>query len=568
MKSVLLDRDILFDYLRGEEGRAAQSIEVIRLCKSGRIKGWISEGTISGLFKFFSQTTDRTEKAKKIKDLLEFLSVLPSSKENIVRTLSATDEDYERIIQVESAKAARFDYFVTKDVPHYKAEIKIITPEGLLDELADDEVISSIPALDLTRELHEYWNEVQGELTNVAFSTNFIMGDGVKKFEDRFAKYCKVEHSVAVASGSDALLLSLMAIDAGPGDAVITTPYTFFATAGAISRLFALPVFVDIDSSTYNIDAEKIERLIETSCDWDGENLWIELPKLKTSFWNPEYFPARRRIKAIIPVHLFGQTADMERIMEIARKYNLYVVEDAAQAHGAECWIKSDNGDSSAIYNSKHATIEQTLNNKTNNRIGSIGHFGCFSVFPTKNLGCWGDGGAVTTSDPVLAEKVRVLRVHGSKPKYYHKLVGINSRLDTMQAAVLLAKLPYMDRWIEKRQEVASRYLDLLSTNENIALPEVAGYTARHVWNQFVVRIYGDGKRNDVQNKLKDKGIGTGIYYPLPLHLQECFSYLGYTQGDFPNSERAALETLALPMYPELERKEQEEISKRLGEVL
>lgn len=564
MKSVLLSGDIILDYLIHGEGKCPEATEVIRLCKSGRIKGWVSEATIPGLFKLYSKTVDITEIAKGVKELLEFLSVLPLSKENIVIALSGTDQDYEKIIQVESAKAARLDCLVTTDVPCYREDIKILTPKELLDEFANEEDIKAIPALDLNRELHTFWDEVQGELTKVAFSTNFIMGDGVKKFEDKFAEYCKVAHSVAVASGSDALLLSLMAIDTGPGDAVITTPYTFFATAGAISRLFALPVFVDIDSSTYNIDAEKIERMIETSCDWDGENLWIELPKLRTSFWNPEYFPKRRRIRAIIPVHLFGQTANMERIMEIARKYNLYVIEDAAQAHGAECWVTGDDDHGVKSYESQNIIH----NHKIPKRIGSIGHFGCFSFFPTKNLGCWGDGGAVTANDPELAEKVRVLRVHGSKPKYYHKFVGVNSRLDTVQAAVLLAKLPYLDNWIEKRQEAARSFMDLLSSNENISLPEVAGYVARHVWNQFVVRFDGNGKRDQVQKKLKDKGIGTGIYYPLPLHLQECFSYLGYREGEFPESEKAAKETLALPMYPELERKEQEEISKRLREVL
>jgi dTDP-4-amino-4,6-dideoxygalactose transaminase len=547
MSSILIDKDILLDCLNITQENNLNSIKLLELCKRGDIKAWVSEHSVSEVCKLISQSNNLKEFFKRLKDLLEIFGVLSINKDIIYSAISRSDMDYSTSIQYEVARSAGIGYIVTNSPSLYSnsGNPEVLTPEAFIDRVKNQEV-GNIPPLDLKPELHAFWDETQKELGRVIFSTSFILGDTVKRFEDEFARYCGVEHCIGVASGSDALLISLMAIDVGPGDAVITTPYTFFATVGAIARLFALPVFVDIDPTTYNIDPNGIEELIRKSCYWDGETLWIETPGIGTSSLNLAYFPKRRRVKAIIPVHLFGQTANMERVMEIAKKYNLYVIEDAAQAHGAECWMGGSKS----------------------KRIGSIGHLGCFSFFPTKNLGGWGDGGAVTTGDPNLAEKVRVLRVHGSKPKYYHKFVGINSRLDTVQAAVLLAKLPYLDRWIEKRQKVAMNYMDLLHSNGNIALPEVAGYTARHVWNQFVVRINGNGRRDQVQKKLKEKGIGTGVYYPLPLHMQECFSYVGYREGDFPNSEKAARETLALPMFPELGRKEQEEISRRLEEVL
>lgn len=564
MLSVLVGNDVILDYLLDKEGTSTQSIEIVSLCKDGRVQGWILDQTISEAYRICSQELYRSEIVRRVRELLEFLTVIPQSKNIILNALSEADQNYDERIQIEAVREVKLDFLITNNkVSKGKVgDIRILTPKELIAEILKEE-INSVPALDLKRETHTYWDEVQEGLNRVIFSTNFILGDSVREFEKRFAEYCEAEYCMGVASGSDALLISLMALDIGPEDAVITTPYTFFSTVGAIARLFALPVFVDIDPATYNIDAGGIEKLIDTSCNWDGEGLWIESPALKTSYWSPEYFPKRRRIRAIIPVHLFGQTAAMGEIMEIAKRYNLYIIEDAAQAHGAECQLKNNEEMDFEITN-----YESTYDSMESKRVGSIGHLTCFSFFPTKNLGCWGDGGAVSTNDPELAERIRILRVHGSNPKYYHKFVGLNSRLDTVQAAVLLAKLPFLDTWIEKRQKAAQVYMDLLYSYRNLTLPEVAGYATRHVWNQFVVGINGDNNRSEVQNKLKDVGIATGIYYPLPLHLQECFSYLGYKVGEFPNSERAARETLTLPMYPEIGSNEQEEISKKLGKIL
>ena len=548
MSSILIDKDILLDCLGITQENISNSLKLIEFCKREDIKAWVSEHSVSEVCRVIAGSKNIKEFFNKLKDLLEIFGVLSLNKDNIFSAISRLDTDYSVSIQYEVAKQAGIRYIVTNSPHSYGDDSQnpeVLTPEAFMERVKKEEV-GSIPPLDLKPELCQFWDEAQKGLGRVIFSTSFILGDTVKRFEEEFAKYCGVEHCIGVASGSDALLISLMAIDVGPEDAVITTPYTFFATAGAIARLFALPVFVDIDPATYNIDPNGVEELIKESCYWDGESLWIEPQDVRTSPLNPRYFPKRRRVKAIIPVHLFGQTADMERIMEVAKRYNLYVIEDAAQAHGAECLMGGSGP----------------------KRVGSIGHLGCFSFFPTKNLGGWGDGGAVTTNDPELAEKIRILRVHGSSPKYYHRFVGINSRLDAIQASVLLAKLSHLDTWIDKRQRVARRYMDLLSLNGSVQLPEVAGYVARHVWNQFVIRIKGSGKRDQVQRRLREKGIGTGIYYPLPLHLQECFSYLGYKEGDFPNSERASRETLALPMFPELREWEQEKISRELGEVL
>jgi len=313
----------------------------------------------------------------------------------------------------------------------------------------------------------------------------------VERCERAIASYSGCAYGVGVSSGSDALLACLMAEKIGPGDEVITTPYTFFATVGAIARLGATPVFVDIDSATYNIDVSRIVSKIT------------------------------RNTRVIIPVHLYGQVADMDAIMRVASDHGLTVIEDAAQAIGAE-------------YRGRRA--------------GSIGHYGCFSFFPSKNLGAAGDGGMVVTNDALRAEKLRCLRGHGAKPKYYHKIIGGNFRLDALQAAVISAKLPHLEWWTAMRHSNARRYDRLFrKANLPIIVPKVAA--DRHVFNQYVVRL---AARDELQKFLKDVGVGTEVYYPVPMHQQECFAYLGYQAGAFPESERAAKETLALPIYPEV----------------
>jgi dTDP-4-amino-4,6-dideoxygalactose transaminase len=360
-----------------------------------------------------------------------------------------------------------------------------------------DQAASSapVPLLDLKAQYSTIREEVRAAVDRVMESQVFIMGPEVTALEQEVAAYSQVRFGIGMSSGTDAILAALMAMDIGPGDEVVTTPYTFFATAGAIARLGAKPVFVDIDPLTYNIDPARIGTAITP------------------------------RTRAIMPVHLFGQMADMDPIMEIAERHNLIVIEDAAQAIGAE-------------YKGRRA--------------GSIGHMGCFSFFPSKNLGGFGDGGMAVTSHPALAEKLDILRKHGSKPKYYHKIVGGNFRLDAIQAAVLRVKLKYLDQWTEGRQRNAAIYRQLFA-GANIekagVAPPLELPQVRHIYNQFVLRV---PQRDALMTHLKQRQIGTEVYYPVPMHLQECFAALGYKGGDFGESERAALESVALPIYPEL----------------
>jgi len=370
-----------------------------------------------------------------------------------------------------------------------------------------------VPFFDLAVQFKSIENEVKSALDEVFRSQQFIMGPEVQTLEQAMAQYCQTRFAVAVASGSDALLLSLMALGIGTGDEVLLPPFTFFATAGSVSRLGAIPIFVDIDPETYNIDPSKLEEKMTV------------------------------RTKAVIPVHLFGQCADMDPLLKIAKEKKLLIVEDAAQALGAE--YKPTVGSSGR-------------------RAGKMGDLGCFSFYPTKNLGAFGDAGMVVTDNPDLAGKVRLLRVHGSQPKYFHKSIGINSRLDTIQAAILLVKFKYLEGWTAERQKKAERYQalfrDLLSSVEGFRLPTVQ-YQNRHIFHQYVIRV---PERDRLKQFLAGEGVGTDIYYPVPLHLQECYSFLKYRRGDFPNSEKASEEVLALPIYPELTEDQQNAVADRI----
>ena len=359
-----------------------------------------------------------------------------------------------------------------------------------------------VPLLDLKAQLTTIRSEMLNAITAVLDSTQYIMGPPVADFEKKIADYCGVQFAVGVSSGTDALLVALMALEVKPGDLVITTPYSFFATAGVIARLGARPVFVDIDPRTFNLNPEHLH-------DWFIKNS-----------------RQIKKVKAIIPVHLYGQCADLDPILEIAGKYNIPVVEDAAQAIGAS--YPSKNGIKKA---------------------GSLGKMGCFSFFPSKNLGGIGDGGMVVTDDSALTEKLIKLRNHGSHQKYYHSLIGGNFRLDTIQAAALLVKLPHLKSWHLARQKHAE-YYDKAFSNSIIKAPYVAYQRSYHIYNQYVILV--PDKRNELRQYLADNEIGSEIYYPVPFHLQECFKYLGYNCGDFPHSEYTAAHSLALPIYPEL----------------
>jgi dTDP-4-amino-4,6-dideoxygalactose transaminase len=372
---------------------------------------------------------------------------------------------------------------------------------------------TKVPFFDLAVQFKSIEDEIKSALDEVFQNQQFIMGPKVRVLEEAMAQYCQTRYAVGVASGSDALLLSLMALGIGTGDEVLLPPFTFFATAGSVSRLGAIPVFVDIDRETYNIDPSKIEEKMTA------------------------------RTKAIIPVHLFGQCADMDPLLEIAKEKKLFIIEDAAQALGAE-------------YKPKVGSEGR--------RAGQIGDLGCFSFYPTKNLGAFGDAGMVVTDNPGLAEKVRLLRVHGSQPKYFHKTIGINSRLDTIQAAILLVKFKYLEKWTAERQKKAEWYQglfqDLSSSVKGLKLPTVQ-YQNRHIFHQYVVRV---PERDRLKQFLTEEGIGTDIYYPVPLHLQECYSFLKYRRGDLPNSEKASEEVLALPIYPELTEDQQGVVVNRI----
>ncbi|MEK7286738.1 MAG: DegT/DnrJ/EryC1/StrS family aminotransferase [Nitrospirota bacterium] len=349
----------------------------------------------------------------------------------------------------------------------------------------------SVPLLDLSAQYRPIRGEINKAIDSVLDSQQFILGPAVEQCEKEIANACGVSHAIGVASGSDALLLALMALGISAEDEVITTPYTFFATGGAIARISAKAVFVDIDPATYNMDPNQIEAKITS------------------------------KTRAIMPVHLYGQCADMDAILEIANRHGLPVIEDAAQAIGS-------------TYKGKHA--------------GAIGAMGCFSFFPSKNLGAAGDGGMVTTNDAELAEKIRVLRVHGSKPKYYHSFLGINSRLDSIQAAILSVKLPYLAQWSQKRVENAQFYNEQFNKIKSVVTPYIAPYN-QTIYNQYVLRV---PHRDMLIAHLKKNGIGCEIYYPVPLHLQPCFSEWNGKEGDFLESEKAARETIALPIYSEL----------------
>jgi dTDP-4-amino-4,6-dideoxygalactose transaminase len=377
-----------------------------------------------------------------------------------------------------------------------------------------------IPLHDLTAQYQPIRDEVRAAIERVFDSQQFILGPEVQALEEEIAKYSQAKFAIGCASGSDALLLALMSCGVGPGDEVITTPFSFFATASAISRLGARPVFVDIDEPTFNIDPALVAKALT------------------------------ERTKAIVPVHLYGQCARMDALIELSRQgcrgtadkdagAPIPIIEDAAQAIGAE-----DRG----------------------RRAGSIGTIGCFSFYPSKNLGGAGDAGMVVTNDAEHAQRLRILHVHGEAKKYHHQVVGINSRLDSLQAAVLRVKLRYLEAWANARQRNAQQYELMFGDAgllEDIKVPFVAK-GARHVFHQYVIRV-GEGRRDALLKHLLDNGVGTGIYYPVPLHLQECFADLGYGEGDFPLAERAAKETLALPIYPELTDEQKEFVARTIA---
>ncbi len=392
-----------------------------------------------------------------------------------------------------------------------------------------------VPLLDLSEQYRLLAEPIRQELDEILRTQSFILGPKVEEFERALADYCGVKHAIGVSSGTDALLDILMALEIGPNDAVITTAYTFFATAGCITRVGATPIFVDIDPVTFNISPAAITAFLER-CQRNAEGQWID--------------GAGHTVSAIVPVHLFGLCCEMDAINKIAAAYSLTVIEDAAQAIGAE-------------YAPKEGRARQA---------GTMSAAGCFSFYPSKNLGAAGDAGAIVTDDEELAERFRIYCQHGMEPRYFHHVVGGNFRLDAIQAAILKVKLPYLNDWSAARRKVADVYREEFRdrglTNQ-VTLPAETyrerGLTNHHIYHQYVIRT---PRREAVQKHLTARRIGTAIYYPLGLHEQKCFEPLGYAAGDLPETERAARETLALPMYPELTREMQQEVVGAIAEVL
>lgn len=386
----------------------------------------------------------------------------------------------------------------------------------------------NVPLLDLKAQYVTLKDELDAALLRVAESQYFIMGPDVTELEAQMCEYLDANKAIGVSSGTDALLIALMALDIKPGDEVIVPTYSFFATAGVVARLNATPVFVDIDPVTYNIDPKDVERKITS------------------------------KTKAIVPVHLYGQSADMEPIMAIAKAHNIKVVEDGAQAISVQY--------------------------KDGKKVGTIGDIGCYSFFPSKNLGGFGDGGLVVTMDEELGEKLKIMRVHGGKPKYYHGMIGGNFRLDAIQAAVLKVKLPHLDGWSEKRRENAELYTKLFveaglaegtgkveyDSNNKVLLPEAVyqatGHKNYHIYNQYVIRV--GAQRDALRAFLNENGIGNEVYYPVPFHRQECFAYLNANDADYPHSNAAAEESIAVPVYPELSKEQVEYVVSKVSEFL
>jgi dTDP-4-amino-4,6-dideoxygalactose transaminase len=368
-----------------------------------------------------------------------------------------------------------------------------------------------VPLLDLKPQYAPLADAMREAIDKVCASQHFILGPAVTQLEAALAAYCQCRYGIGVSSGTDALLLALMGLNIGPGDAVITSPFTFFATAGTIARVGARPIFCDIEPATFNLSALAVRKLLEEDCERRGADLM--------------HRASGTRVRALMPVHLYGQLADMDALMSAARAFGLRVIEDAAQAIGAA--------------------------DGRGRRAGSFGEVGCLSFFPTKNLGAFGDAGMCVANDAALAERLAVLRVHGGKPKYYHALIGGNFRIDELQAAVLNVKLPHLDDWSANRQRNAAYYNAAFAKaglSSAVQTPAAPG-GARHIYNQYAIRVAG---RDALRQCLTERGVGSEIYYPVPLHLQECFAYLHGKSGDFPESEAAADQMLALPIYPEL----------------
>ncbi len=499
----LFHNDLLIHLI---ENPGSSNDKALDLCRSGAVQGWVLGSTVPSLVRAAQRSNQQEQAQQTLNELLSTLSILTQTADDLKRSIADESTDFEVSLALSAAKEIAVDGILALDPkPFAESGFPAGTPEDW--EKIHTKKSDSVPLLNIPVGYHEILNDIETNMNTVIRSGHFILGPQVEKLESAIANYCGCDYAVGVSSGTDALLLALMAEGIGPGDEVITTPYTFFATAGCISRLGAKPVFVDIEPSTFNIDPDLIEQKISA------------------------------KTRAILPVHLYGQCADMDPLIEIAKHHNLTIIEDAAQAIGAEYKFR---------------------------RAGSFGKYGCFSFFPTKNLGGFGDGGIITVQDEATHDKLLTLRTHGSKPKYYHKYIGGNFRLDALQAGIVLAKLKYLESWTEKRRANAQNYHRLFKTSslsEVISLPEEI--FPRHVYNQYIIQVHRN--RDDLRTFLGENNIASEIYYPVPLHLQDCYKDLGHQKGSFPNSEQMANETLALPISQEVTLQQQEYVVKTIS---
>ena len=501
MVRVLLDIDVILDILEEREEFYLDSFSVLNLCALGRIEGWISADSHSTIHYFLRKELSEFESRKKIVHNLRPLSVIPVRRSTLEQAFNSKLPDFEDNIKIASAETFHLDFIVTRNIDHYKkSPVKALTPNEFISE-AKSGLLSPnperVPFLDLKAQHHEIYNEVDDRLTDIVANTAFIMGKYVDEFEERFAEVQGAKYCIGVSSGTDALHLALMALGIGPGDRVVVPVNTFIATAEAVSLCGAEPVFVDCDE-VYNIDTQKLKE------------------RLSALSHQPSALP-----KAVIPVHLYGQPANMEEILAVADEYGLTVVEDCAQAHLAE-------------YKGK--------------KVGNFGELGCFSFFPGKNLGAYGEAGAVVTNDDELYEKMKLIHNHGSVIRYHHDIVGHNYRMEAFQGAVLSVKVNLIEEWTTKRKEKADLYGELLRNVDEIVVPEVK-MGCSHSFHLYVIRC---PNRDELRTFLRENGIDTGLHYPVPLHLQKAYAQLGHKKGDFPVAERFADEILSLPIYPEL----------------
>lgn len=512
MIKVLIDVDVLVDcFVRREQYR--DSLLVLNACNAGKGEGWVSADSLGTLYHLLKRSEDEDFAREALKKMLSFLSVIPTRRSTVAEGLEIPIKDLEKAFQAVSLRQFHLDGIVTRSARDFRdADVPAYTPSEFLEVLAQGSAKpKEVPFLDLKAQFRDVYNDIDDSFAQIITNTSFVMGDDVRDFEKAFADYLGVPYVAAMNSGTSALIVALLACGVGPGDEIITVPNTFIATVEAISFVGARPVFVEVDPKTYTMDPAKIEPAITS------------------------------RTKAILPVHLYGQSGDMEALLDVAGQYDLLVIEDACQAHGAHCRIKGEWV-----------------------RAGTVGHVGCFSFYPGKNLGCYGEGGAAVTRDPDIAEKMERMRDHGAKEKYYHIYKGLNLRMENLQGAVLLVKLPHLDGWNQKRRENAWVYNEFFGNVGEIVPPSEAPY-ARHVYHLYVIQV---SERDRLRAYLDAEGIGTGIHYPVPVHLQEAFKGLGYKAGDFPVSERLAERILSLPMYAELEKREIKRVVERIKDFL